>query len=166
MLNPAAINGTCSSPCHLQKEPAPSVGITTAQRWHLEFNNYVVVENALASNQIARIREALCTTSKNAFFTQDAPCNTRIRNCNIPEKNHGGNGVHFTELQATINSRLSEQLTQVLRKRPVPDKTDPVRAPVHRKPWKPRPGCLHGLYLPDLSPLRPRFRRRDSPPCP
>ena len=77
------------------KPPFPA--LTAAQRWHLEVNGYVIVENVLDAVQVARIFEAL-QKLKAEFMAASDPWNTNIRNCHMYGQELLGEHSHFNHL--------------------------------------------------------------------
>lgn len=75
----------------------PFPALTAAQRWHLEVNGYVVIENVLDGEQVACILEAL-QKLKAQFMAASDPWNTKICNCHMFGQGLLGEHSHFNHL--------------------------------------------------------------------
>ena len=75
----------------------PFPALTTAQRWHLDVYGYVVVEDVLDPEQLARTLAALHSL-KAEFAARPDPWQAIIRNCSIFGQNHLGDHLHFHNL--------------------------------------------------------------------
>ena len=76
--------------------------LTTAQRYHLDVNGYVVIENVLSENKVGILYEALQSLKREFFATLD-PWNVTIRNCQISAQSMEwvGPRLHFDNLMET-----------------------------------------------------------------
>ncbi|MEZ4866216.1 MAG: phytanoyl-CoA dioxygenase family protein [Caldilineaceae bacterium] len=75
------------------KRPFPA--LTSAQRYHLDVNGYVVVENTLTTAEVTRLREALQQLKRDLIATGD-PEHAVVRGCRFShyEPHH----VHFAHI--------------------------------------------------------------------
>ena len=96
----------------MQKEKhldPPFPALTPAQRWHIEVNGYVVIENLFSPERTGLMLESL-QSLKSQFMAQEDPWNTTIGNCGIFGKQLLGQHVHFHHL-LEVNSEFFKYAT-------------------------------------------------------
>ena len=79
----------------------PYPALTPAQRYHLEVNGYVIVENLLTADEVGRYYEAL-QKLRREFFATDDPWNITIRHCGI-----GGDVFEWAGPQVRFSNYLA-----------------------------------------------------------
>jgi len=77
----------------------PFTALTPAQRWHLEVNGYVVVENVFDDNEVGLMLEALQKLKRDFYDREDPWGKEPVRNCTMYRASgHLGNHHHFNHL--------------------------------------------------------------------
>ena len=90
---------------HGFKRPFPA--LTPSQRYFLDVNGYVVVENTLDEGEVGRLYEALQRLKRDLLKTGE-PGKTRVRGCHFSQvKEHYVHFAHILESDPAIFAYLT-----------------------------------------------------------